>query len=201
MKARLVYFVDGMAVELESMDFEALDELTYAAFGSEEDIIESPRYYDKLKGLPKNGQVKVAFSGFDIPVRAVDYYAELGNNPFDGEQTMSVLVGNRRIGPSKRSIRENIARTLCDEAVVREFHDTFKHRYTPREEFLFCIGMLLENDKDVFEGVKRILDEATAGYEGYFVGRAFLDGLGRFESVKNKDEKGVLYSPKLVKKN
>ena len=39
MKARLVYIVDGQEIVLENMEFEALDQLTYAAFGKEEDII------------------------------------------------------------------------------------------------------------------------------------------------------------------
>ena len=44
----------------------------------------------------------------------------------------------------------------------------------------------------VFEGIKRIINDTTAHSEGYFVGRMFVDGLSRFETVKNKDEKGRL---------
>lgn len=200
MEARLVYIVGGEVIELERGEFEALDEFTYSGFESEEDIINSPKYREKLAHLPKDGEVKVAFSGYDIPIKALDYFTEFGNNPFDGEQTMSVLVSGRGIGPSKRSLRENIVRTLSSEEVVREFHDNFKHRYTKREEFLYCVGMINENDQDVFEGIRRILNEATDGYDGYFVGRVFLDGLSKYESVKNKDKNGVLYSPKLIKK-
>ena len=198
MVARLVYIVDGIETELEKMEFEALDQLTYAAFGSEEDIIESPRYTSKLEHLPKNGEVKIAFDGMEVPVKAIDYFAEFGFDPFKrGSQYMSVLVHDRKIGPTTRSLRENIARTLCDVEVVEEFYEMFKERYTPRERFYHTIGMMGENDKLVFEGIKRIINDATGHSEGYFVGRMFVDGLSRFETVKNKDEKGRLVSPKV----
>ena len=60
--------------------------------------------------------------------------------------------------------------------------------------------MCSENDKLVFEGIKRIIDDATGHCDGYFVGRMFIDGLSRFETVKNKDEKGRLVSPKVFQK-
>lgn len=201
MKARLVYIVNGVEVVLESMEFEALDQLTYAAFGSEDDIINSPRYEQKLQGLPKDGEVKIAFDGMDVPVKAIDYFAEFGFDPFKkGSQYMSVLVNDRKIGPTTHSLRENIVRTLCDIEVVEEFYKMFQERYTPRERFYHTIGMCSENDKLVFEGIKRIIDDATGHHDGYFVGRMFIDGLAKFESVKNKDEKGRLVSPKVYKK-
>ena len=200
MEARLVYIVNGAVVELERDEFETLDELTYKGFNSVNDIINSKRYSKKIGHLPKNGEVKIAFNGFDVPMESLDYFTEFGYNPFDGDQTMSVLVSDRGIGPSKRCIRENIVRTLSDVDVVEEFHDKFKHRYTPKEEFLHVIGMLAENDQDVFEGIKRIINEVTDGYDGYFSGRVFLDGLSQYESVKNKDKNGVIYSPRLIKK-
>ena len=44
MVARLVYLVDGQEIELEKMSLDSLDSLTYNAFGSEDEIIDSPRY-------------------------------------------------------------------------------------------------------------------------------------------------------------
>lgn len=202
MNARLVYIVNGVEIELESMDFEALDQLTYSTFGSEEEIIESPRYQGKLKNLPKNGEVKVAFDGMEVPVKAIDYFAEFGFNPFKkGSQYLCVLVGERKIGPTVRSIRENIVRTLCDVEVVEEFYEMFKDRYTPKERLFYHAGMLNENNELVFEGIKRIINDATGHSDGYLVGRAFIDGLSEYKSVKNKDEKGRLCSPKVFKKN
>lgn len=201
MIARLVYIVNGVEIELEKMDIEALDQLTYSAFGNEEDIINSPRYEKKLQGLPTDGEVKVAFYGMDVPVKAIDYFAEFGFDPFkQGSQYMSVLVNDRKIGPTTRGLRENIVRTLCDVEVVEEFYEMFKERYTPKERFYHTIGMIGENNSLVFEGIKRIINDATAHYDGYFVGRMFIDGLSRFETVKNKDEKGRLVSPKVFQK-
>ena len=200
MEARLIYVVDGVVTELEKDEFENLDELTYRGFNSVYDIINSKRYSKKIGHLPKNGEVKIAFNGFDVPMESLDYFTEFGYNPFDGAQTISVLVSDRGIVPSKRSLRENIVRTLSSVDVVEEFHENFKHRYTPREEFLYVVGMILENDQDVFEGIKRIVNEATDGYDGYFIGRVFLEGLSQYDSVKNKDKNGILYSPRLIKK-
>lgn len=201
MNARLVYVVNGVETELERMEFEALDQLTYSAFGSEEDIINSPRYASKLEHLPKDGEVRIAFSGMDVPVKAIDYFAEFGFDPFKkGSQYMSVLVNDRKIGPTTRGLRENIVRTLCDVEVVEEFYEMFKERYTPKERFYHTIGMLNEDNELVFEGIKRIINDATGHRDGYFVGRMFIDGLSRFETVKNKDEKGRLVSPKVFQK-
>ena len=38
---------------------------------------------------------------------------------------MSVLVNDRKIGPTTRGLRENIVRTLCDIEVVEEFYEMF----------------------------------------------------------------------------
>lgn len=200
MKARLVYIVDGQEIVLENMEFEALDQLTYAAFGKEEDIINSPRYESKLKDLPKTGEVKVAFDTMDVPVQSIDYFAEFGFELFQKTQYMSVLVGDRKIGPTVRSVRENIIRTLCDIDVVEELYEMFQDRYTPKEKFYHALGMLNEDDKLVFEGIKRIINDTTDHGNGYFAGRMFMEGLSKFKTVKNKDEKGRLVSPKVYKK-
>ena len=200
MKARLVYIVDGQEIVLESMEFEALDQLTYAAFGKEEDIINSPRYEGKLKNLPKTGEVKVAFDTMDVPVLSIDYFSEFGFELFQKTQYMSVLVGDRKIGPTVRSVRENIIRTLCDIDVVEEFYGLFQDRYTKKEKFYHALGMLNEDDKLVFEGIKRIINDTTDHGNGYFAGRMFIEGLSKFKTVKNKDEKGRLVSPKVYKK-
>ena len=110
------------------------------------------------------------------------------------------MTGDRKISPNVHNIRENIVRTLCDIEVVEEFYEMFKDRYTPKERLMYNAGMLNENDKLVFEGIKRIINDATDHQDGYFVGRMFIDGLSKFDSVKNKDEKGRIISPKVYKK-
>ena len=201
MKARLVYLLEGQEIELEKMNLDSLDQLTYNAFGSLEDIIESPRYEHLLGDLPKDGKVKVAFDIMDVPLKATDYFAEFGFDLFDkSSQYLSVLVHDRGIRPTIGNMRENIVRTLCDVEVVEEFYELFKERFTPKERFYYSMGMLSENDRLVFDGIKRIINDTTAHSDGYFVGRMFIDGLSRFESVKNKDEKGRLVSPKVYNK-
>lgn len=198
--AKLVYIVDGVAVELECMELEMLDQFTYNGFDKEEDILNSPRYKNKLVNLPKGGELKVVFNGFDVPVTALDYFTAFGNDPFKGEQSLDVLVGSREIAPSERSFRLNVARTLNNVKVVKEFHDVFIDNFTKEEEFYYVFGLTNGNPEDIFRGIKRIIGEAISGSDGYLVGRIFLDGMSRFEHVKNKDEKGRLYSAKLLQK-
>ena len=201
MVARLVYLVDGQEIELEKMSLASLDSLTYNAFGSEDEIIDSPRYEKIFDKLPKTGEVKVAYDALEVPIRSIDYFSEFGFEPFK-KQThyLSVLTGDRKISPNVHNIRENIVRTLCDIEVVEEFYEMFRDRYTPKERLMYNAGMLNENDKLVFEGIKRIINDATDHQDGYFVGRMFIDGLSKFDSVKNKDEKGRIVSPKVYKK-
>lgn len=201
MVARLVYLVDGQEIELEKMSLASLDSLTYNAFGSEDEIIDSPRYEKIFDKLPKTGEVKVAYDALEVPIRSIDYFSEFGFDPFK-KQThyLSVLTGDRKISPNVHNIRENIVRTLCDIEVVEEFYEMFRDRYTPKERLMYNAGMLNENDKLVFEGIKRIINDATDHQDGYFVGRMFIDGLSKFDSVKNKDEKGRIVSPKVYKK-
>lgn len=201
MVARLVYLVDGQEIELEKMSLDSLDSLTYNAFGSEDEIIDSPRYEKIFDKLPRTGEVKVAYDALEVPIRLIDYFSEFGFDPFK-KQThyLSVLTGDRKISPNVHNIRENIVRTLCDVEVVEEFYEMFKDRYTPKERLMYNAGMLNENDKLVFEGIKRIINDATDHQDGYFVGRMFIDGLSKFDSVKNKDEKGRIVSPKVYKK-
>ena len=201
MVARLVYLVDGQEIELEKMSLASLDSLTYNAFGSEDEIIDSPRYEKIFDKLPKTGEVKVAYDALEVPIRSIDYFSEFGFDPLK-KQThyLSVLTGDRKISPNVHNIRENIVRTLCDIEVVEEFYEMFRDRYTPKERLMYNAGMLNENDKLVFEGIKRIINDATDHQDGYFVGRMFIDGLSKFDSVKNKDEKGRIVSPKVYKK-
>lgn len=201
MVARLVYLVDGQEIELEKMSLDSLDSLTYNAFGSEDEIIDSPRYEKIFDKLPRTGEVKVAYDALEVPIRLIDYFSEFGFDPFK-KQThyLSVLTGDRKISPNVHNIRENIVRTLCDIEVVEEFYEMFRDRYTPKERLMYNAGMLNENDKLVFEGIKRIINDATDHQDGYFVGRMFIDGLSKFDSVKNKDEKGRIVSPKVYKK-
>ena len=120
MEARLVYFVDGVEVELERMNFEALDEMTYLTFKTEDDIIKCPRYKSRLGNLPENGELKIVYDGFNIPFASIEYFSIFGMDPLAEEKTMSVLVRSRGIGPSRRSLRENIVRTLSDIDVVAD---------------------------------------------------------------------------------
>ena len=201
MVARLVYLVDGQEIELEKMSLDALDDLTYSAFGTEEDIINSLRYEKLLDKVSKDGEVKVAYDALEVPLKTIDYVAGFGFDPFHQQvQYMSVLVGDRKIGPTLRSLRENIIRTLSDIDVVQDFYEIFKDKYNAKERLYYSAGMLYENDKLVFDGIRRIVDEATNHSEGYLAGRIFIDGLSKLDSVKNKDEKGRIVSPKVYEK-
>lgn len=190
----------GADFELERMPLEELDLFTYKHFMSEEDIIESPRYSELLNCLSRDGQVKILYDGYDVPVDVIDHLAMLGGDPYDRQQVLSVLTRDRKIKPAIVDFKQSIAGTLSNRKVVEEFHDKFKEQFTAKEELLYWDGMMFEYPPNVFEGVKRIVNGALNGPSGYVAGRVFLDGLSNFESVKNKDTKGRLCAPCLTRK-
>lgn len=201
MEARLVYSTNGVDVELEKMEFEKLDEFTYSNFETEEDIINCPDYMEKIGDLPKDGNVTVMYHGFDMPISIGEYFAAFGNDIFSGEQSMSVLVKQRNIGTTKKSIRESIIGIFTDMSVVEEFHELFKDFYSSRDNLLYLASIVNENMDDALEGVKTIVDDAMDGSDGYFAGRIFIDGLSNFETVKIKEKKEHPYTSQFVKKN
>ena len=200
MEARLIYSVDGVDFELERMPLEELDLFTYKHFLTEEDIIDSPRYSELLNCLSRDGKVKVVYDGYDIPVDTIDHLLALGGDPYERVQVLSVLTRDRKIQPIISVIKQSIAGTLSSKKVVEEFHDKFKDQFTAKEELLYCDGMVFKYEPNVFNGIKRIINEALGGSSGYVTGRVFLDGLSNFESIENIDNKGRLCAPCLVKK-
>ena len=200
MEAKLVYLVDDQVIELESMELESLDRMTYSTFSKEEDIINSIKYQDKLGDLSKEGQVKVCFDGSDIPMRAVDYLASLEFNPFSHEQYLDVLVGDKKVGPTIHSIKENIFKNLYDVDVVQSVYDRFYEKITPYERFMYCAGMLYEDNKMVYEGLRGIVNRSLNHANGYFIGRAFVYRLGELNREKQTNKIGTNDNVQIVKK-
>lgn len=188
MKAKLEYVVDSLRVPLETMDFEELDEFTYKTFGTEEDIINSDLYKERLGNLPKTGRVVVSYNPGDVPVRELDKYAKLGGNPMADVECVRVLVQAEEFAPSLRGVRRRMAKFINSPEVAEEFYRFFGDEYTPLERLDHLVGMAASNSELVSHGIKRVMTEYTSGYEGYFMGRAFIERLSNFGSIK-QDEK------------
>lgn len=204
MNVKLVYLIDGVEIELESnMDLEELDQFTYKNFNNEEDVIKSEKYKDKIGHFPKNGRVMVAFDRLEVPIKTLDYITDFGFDPFkEGHYYMTSLTSDRNIAPTKRSFREEIAKTITSSfEVVEEFFQKYKDKFTLEECILYYEGMIYEDNKLMFGGIRRIVDEAFNNKNGYFVGRMFVDSFGDYSSVQNKDERGRICSSKVFKKN
>lgn len=183
MRARLEYVVEGLRVPLETMEFEELDEFTYKTFGTEEDIINSVLYKEKLGNLPKTGSVIVSYNPGDVPVQELDKYAKLGGNPMAEVECMRVLVQAEGFAPSLRGVRRRMAKFINSPEVAEEFYRFFEDEYTPLERLDHLVGMAACNSELVSHGIKRVMVDYTAGYEGYFIGRAFVERLSNFGSV------------------
>lgn len=200
MKAKLVYLIDDEVIELESIELESLDRMTYSTFSKEEDIINAEKYQDKLGALSKEGQVKVCFDGSDIPMKAVDYLASLEFDPFSHDQYLDVLVGNKKIGPTIKCLKENIFKNLCDINVVQGVYERFYDKITPYERFMYCAGMLYEDNKMVYEGLRGIVNRSLNHTNGYFIGRAFVDRLSKLNCEKQDAKTGINDNIQIVKK-
>lgn len=199
MRANLEYVVSDIRVRvpLETMELEDLDQFTYNSFNTESDIVESEKYKSKIGNLPKNGKVVVTYNAADIPVHELDRYAKLGGNPMAGEECVRVLVKSGGIAPTLRGVRNGMARLICSSEVAEEFYCVFGDEYSNKEKLYHLSGMMYENSDMVSSGIKRVMIDYTSGYEGYFIGRAFIERLSNFNSVK-KVEKGKETSNKTI---
>ena len=183
MRARLEYVVDelGARVPLETMELEALDHYTYTKFKTVDDIINSDKYKDKIGGVPKDGRVIVTFNGRDIPIHELDKFGNLGGNPMMGDQSIRVMVRSDEVWPTLRGIRKKMASYINSPEAAEEFYRTFESEYTPLEKLDHLIGMMAENATMVSNGIKRVMSDYTSGYEGYLIGRCFVERLENFK--------------------
>ena len=183
MRARLEYVVDelGARVPLETMELEALDHYTYTKFKTVDDIINSDKYKDKIGGFPKDGRVIVTFNGRDIPIHELDKFGNLGGNPMMGDQSIRVMVRSDEVWPTLRGIRKKMASYINSPEAAEEFYRTFESEYTPLEKLDHLIGMMAENAAMVSNGIKRVMSDYTSGYEGYLIGRCFVERLENFK--------------------
>ena len=188
MRAKLEYIVGNVRVPLEAMEFESLDEFTYNKFDTVQDIIDADKYKGKIGHLPKDGYVVVTYNSTDIPVHELDKYSKLGGNPMAGEEAMTPLVHSRGIAPSLRGVRKRMAKFINSPEVAEEFYGYFKDEYTQKETLDHLIGMAACNSQYVSNGIRRVMMDYTSGYEGYFMGRAFIERLSSFESVKKSEK-------------
>lgn len=188
MKARLEYVSPNKRVLLEDMELEELDQYTYKTFDTVDDIKKSSKYKTKIGYDSSEGDIRVFFETSDIPLQDLEKYAALGGNPLGKNESLSVLVYSDRMAPSLRGVRNKMASFINSESVAREFYNYFEDEYTPKERLEFFIGMDTKNSELVSNGIRRVMKDFTSGYEGYFLGRTFVDTMKIFESVKTAKE-------------
>ncbi len=184
MNARLEYVAGGDRVLLENMILKDLDDYTYRNFESVEEIINSDKYQEKISSCPPGGDVRVFFDCKDIPMRKVEEYTTLGRDAFDEEGSISVVVRNSETFPTIVGVRNKMKGFINSEEAANEFYQRFRDELTPKERFEFLIGMEIEDARLASRGILRMMSEYTSDFEGYFMGRVFIDTLSNFQSVK-----------------
>lgn len=184
MKVRLEYVSFNKRVLLEDMELEELDQYTYKTFETVEEIKKTSKYKTKIGQDSSDGDVKIFFDTSEIPLRDLDKYANLGGNPLGSEECISVLTHSDKVSPCLRGVRTKMASFINSVEVAREFNEYFKNEYTSKEQLDFVLGMEIENTSMATSGIRRIMGEYTSGYEGYFLGRVFVDTMRTFDSVK-----------------
>ncbi len=188
MRAKLEYVLGCVRVPLEVMELEELDQFTYNNFESEEDIVTSPMYKDKIRCVSKEGKVMVTFKPEDMPIHVIDRYAALGGNPMArGVEGFRVLTNGGGVVPTKRGMFNATCRLFDKPEVAEEFYRYFESEYSPKDRLDHLIGMMSENNQLVSNGVFHTMGKYFDGYDGYFVGRAFYETVANFESVAGKD--------------
>lgn len=194
MRAILEYVVDELEarIPLETMELEKLDEYTFTKFNSVDDIINAEKYQSRIAGLPKDGRVAVTFNCCDIPVHDLEKFAKLGGDPMLDEQSIRVLVRSDNVWPTLRGIRKKMVSFIDSPEAAEEFYRTFEDEYTPLEKLDHLLGMMAENNEMVSSGIKRVMTDYTSGYEGYFIGRCFVERLDKFKChQKDKDSEKI----------
>lgn len=194
MRAILEYVVDELEarISLETMELEKLDEYTFTKFNSVDDIINAEKYQSRIAGLPKDGRVAVTFNCCDIPVHDLEKFAKLGGVPMLDEQSIRVLVRSDNVWPTLRGIRKKMVSFIDSPEAAEEFYRTFEDEYTPLEKLDHLLGMMVENNEMVSSGIKRVMTDYTSGYEGYFIGRCFVERLDKFKChQKDKDSEKI----------
>lgn len=186
MRVSLEYVVGGERVLLESMELKQLDEYTYKTFDTVDDIKNNVKYKNKIAAYTDDGEVKIFFNTMDVPLKEMDKYVTLGGNPLEYEGCLSPLVRSDKMTPTLGNIREKMGSFITSEEVAREFYQTFEKDFSPRDQFEFLIGLNTENAEFASRGIKNVMLDYTDGYEGYFMGRVFVESLKEFSSIKKE---------------
>ena len=189
MEARLVYKINDKEIILECMDLEELDRFTYSSFNSENDIMDCPKYQEKLSKFTRTGELKISYDSFDLPICAMEYLSDFEYDPFKYiSHDLTVLVKNKSVIPTKQYVRDNIISAICEFDVVENFYDIFQHKLSLKEKLFYHIGIFYELPEYAFLGIKRVIVDATQNVNGYLTGRIILDELENFYTTKKKNE-------------
>lgn len=183
--ANLEYVIDGQRIVVDSGELETLDTRIFRKYSSFDDVFEHPKNRDELGTYSRDGYFVVSFGLDNVPVEVLDKYVKLGGNPLAGNQCFSAIFGRSEVIPSIRGIKRRLIRLFTSEEVAKEFYELFEDEYTAKEKFDYVLGMTCEDNDLIASGVRRIINDYTSGPYGYFTGRALLERMNHFESVKN----------------
>lgn len=189
MKANLVYEVDGERVILERGSLQFLDQYTFRSFNNDDEIRMCPRYRDLLESLPLGGKFFLAVPFEELSLKAIQYLVVFDRKVFADEQQFDILYGSDENSSKVFSSKKYIYSQIGKRKVFDEFYEKTKDFYTEQEKFLHDIGMIYENTDNATLGVRRVLHQAIDGNDAYDICRIFIDGLSKFNSLKEQDNK------------
>lgn len=174
MNVKLVYIVDDLEVVLAEDTLAKMDFFTFKNFNTQDDVIESDLYKDKLNDLSKTGKVCIQYSGFDIPVQSIDFYAALGGNPFSKEHEIDVWYGDRKVAPTEAELVSATREKLDTFEKVDSFREDCFDLFQSYDTMVYGFGALSRNRDACLEVLESFFDRLCQNEENHFFRRLIL---------------------------
>lgn len=175
MHVKLVYVVDDLEIVLAEDSLDKMDFFTFNNFDSEEDIISSDLYKEKLRKVPEGGKVVLQYFPFEIPVKSIDFYVSLGGNPFLTKHQLDVWYKEENVSPSEIGIISSVRERLDTLEKVDVLRSVCSDFFKARDIMIYSYGALF-GDRDVcLEILEGVLDKECNNSESHFFRRFVYD--------------------------
>ena len=174
MNVKLVYLVDDLEIVLAEDTLAKMDFFTFKNFNNQSDVIDGDLYKDKLNDLPKTGKVCIQYSGFDVPVQSVDFYAALGGNPFSKEHEIDVWYGDRGVAPTESGLVSSTREKLDTFEKVDHFREDCFELFQSYDTMVYGFGALSRNHDACLEVLESFFDRHCQNDEKHFFRRLIL---------------------------
>ena len=171
MNVKLVYVVDDVEVVLSEDTLKKMDFFTFKNFHQQNDVIESDLYKDKLENMPRDGKVVLRYSGFDVPVAAVDFYASLGGDPFSKVHEIDVWYADGNINPTEEGLISTVRGVLDTFEKVDQFREDCFEFFKPYDTMIYGFGAIGRNRDACLEVLESVIDRECSKDEEHFFRR------------------------------